>query len=61
LEKLWSEHTDVEDGKIPVGKVAAVYWNAGYILGNDQTQNLEKCLTEEYGKWTDKSTRTQVF
>lgn len=49
LQKLWSEHQDLDGDKLPVSKVADVYWSVGYILGPTYTPKLEEELKDAYG------------
>lgn len=52
LQNLWSEHQDLEGEKLPVNKVADVYWSVGYILGPTYTSKLEEELEHVYGTVT---------
>lgn len=52
LVKIWAEHQDADGDKVPVGKVVDIYWNVGYILGNEYSKKFEEELQETHGKCT---------
>ena len=47
--KLWSEHQDADGDKVPVSKVVDIFWNVGYILGNEYSKKFVEELTEAQG------------
>lgn len=49
VKKIWSEHQDLDGDKVPIGKVADIYWSVGYILGTDFSHKMEEELHDHYG------------
>jgi len=50
LRHIWAEHIDADGDRVPVSKVVDIFWNVGYILGNEYSKKFVEELTNTYGK-----------
>ncbi|XP_067928525.1 parvalbumin alpha-like [Watersipora subatra] len=61
LIKLWAEHQDADGERVPVNKVIDIYWNVGYILGNEYSKQLVEELTDTYGELVSYQDTKELF
>ncbi|KAF6032951.1 hypothetical protein EB796_008747 [Bugula neritina] len=50
LRHIWAEHIDADGDRVPVSKVVDIFWNVGYILGNEYSKKFVEELTNTYGE-----------